>query len=405
MKDYDAIIIGAGIAGSCVAYNLIRDGYKGKVLVIDRDVPAGEKSSTALSAGGFRNLWTTEPNMKLSTFSIKEYEKLQKEEKMNIGFDKAGYLFLKNKKQWKEAKKIAKTQKKNGVNLDILTLKEVSKLIPDLNLKKVDKEIKEFFGIEDLAGGIIGHDCGFIDGYLLSTSILGKAKQEGISLKVNAEVTEIIKKDNTIEGIKTKQGETILSPVIINAAGPYAAKIGAMIGVEIPVVPINRQLFVATSPYKGTKFPMIVLDNGAYMRSELEDLLFGRANKDEPVAKEVNGQFLMHSDKNYFMEHIYPYFLARLPALEKGMSLKSKWGGLYEVNTEDHNAIIGQHPDIKGFYMCCGFSGHGIMEGFAAGKCISDLIIKGDYVTLPEVKQLRYERFKEGQLIKELEVI
>jgi len=405
MKNYDTIIIGAGIIGSSIAYNLVRDGYDTKkILVVDKDTPAGEKSSTALSAGGFRNLWTTDVNIKLSTYSIKEYEKLQNEEKMNIGFDKAGYLFLKNKKQWKQAKKIAKFQKEKGVNLDILKLKEVKKLVPSLNFK-LDKEIKEYFNIEDIAGGIIGHDCGFIDGYLLSTSLLTKAKDEGATIKVRTEITDIIQKDNIIEGVKTKQGETYLAPVVINAAGPYSAKIGKMLGIEIPVVPINRQLFVTLNPYQGVKFPMIVLDNGAYMRSELADLLFGRANEDEPVAKEINNEFLVHSDSKYYMDEIYPYFLAKLPDLEKGAKIKAKWGGLYEYNKEDHNGIIGQHPELKGFYICGGFSGHGIMEGFAAGKCISDLILKGDYFTIPEAKQLRFERFKEGRLIKELEVI
>ena len=248
MKNYDTIIIGAGIIGSSIAYNLVRDGYDAKkILVLDKDTPAGEKSSTALSAGGFRNLWTTDVNLKLSTYSIKEYEKLQNEEKMHIGFDKAGYLFLKNKKQWKQAKKIAKFQKENGVNLDVLKLKEVKKLIPSLNFK-LDKEIKEYFNIEDIAGGILGHDCGFIDGYLLSTSLLIKAKNEGADLKVRSEVTEILQKDNAIQGVKTKKGETYLAPIVINAAGPYSAKIGKMIGVDIPVVPINRQLLSVIPP-------------------------------------------------------------------------------------------------------------------------------------------------------------
>ncbi len=87
------------------------------------------------------------------------------------------------------------------------------------------------------------------------------------------------------------------------------------------------------------------------------------------------------------------------------MKIKANWGGLYESNTTDHNGIIGLVHDIKGFYICSGFSGHGIMEGYAAGKCISDLIIKGDYVTIPEARQLRYERFRDGDLVKELEII
>lgn len=402
MKDYDIIIIGAGIIGSCIAYNLIQDNYKGKILVLDKDTAAGEESSTALSAGGFRNLWTTPINMKLSTYSINEYEKIQKE--VDIGLDKVGYLFLKNKKQWRQAKKLAKKQKENDVNVDVLSLKDVRRLVPNLEFPKIDKDTKEFFGLEDIVGGVFGSDCGFIEPYLLSRELLNRARSEGVELKERTEVLYVLKKENEILGVKTNKGERYDAPIVINAAGPYAAKIAKTIHVDIPIIPTNRQLFSTTNTY-GVKFPMIVLDNGAYMRSDGEGLLFGRANKDEPEAKEVKGKFLMHVSQQYFLDKIYPYFLAKLPKLEKGTSIKGKWGGLYSINKEDHNAIIGKHPEIEGFYMCCGFSGHGVMEGYAAGKCISDLIIHKDYVTIPEAKQLSFERFEEGKLVKELEVI
>lgn len=401
MKDYDIIIIGAGIIGSCIAYNLVKDDYKGKILVLDKDTAAGEESSTALSAGGFRNIWTTPVNMKLSTYSINEYEKLQEE--VDIGLDKAGYLFLKNKNQWEQAKELAKEQERNGVNVDILSLKEVRRLVPSLEFNKIEKDIKEFFGLEDIVGGIYGLDCGFIEPYMLSRELLNRARNEGVELKERTEVLYILKKGNEILGVKTKE-DVYNAPIVVNAAGPYAAKIAKTIHVDLPIIPTNRQLFSTTNTY-GVKFPMIVLDNGAYMRSDGDGLLFGRANKEEPKAKELKGKFLMHCSKQYFLDKIYPYFLARLPKLERGTSIKGKWGGLYSINKEDHNAVIGEHPEIKGFYMCCGFSGHGVMEGYAAGKCISDLIIKGDYVTIPEAKQLRFKRFKEEKLIKELEVI
>ncbi len=314
----DIIIIGAGIIGSSIAYNLVKDGYDPKkILVIDKDTPAGEKSSTALSAGGFRNLWTTPVNMKMCTYSINEYEKMQKEEKMEIGFEKAGYLFLKNKKQWKQAKKTAKLQKKNGVKAELLKLKEIQKMIPNINFK-VDKESKEFFNLEDIVGGVFGPDCGFIEPYRLSTEMLSRAHKEGVKLQLRAEVTEIIRDEYNVYGVKTKEGEKIYAPTIINAAGAYSGKIARMAGVIIPVSPINRQIFVTTNPFQNFKIPMVVLDNGAYMRREMEDLLFGRANKDEPEAKEVNGEFKLHSDKQYFMNEIYPYFLAKFPGMEKG---------------------------------------------------------------------------------------
>lgn len=405
MESYDIIIIGAGIIGSSISYNLVKDGYNAKkILVIDKDVPAGEKSSTALSAGGFRNLWATTVNMKMCTYSINEYEKMQNEEKMDIGFEKAGYLFLKNKEQWKQAKKMAKLQKKNGVKAELLKPKEIQKMIPRISFK-VDEEVKEFFNLDDIVGGIFGADCGFIEPYRLSTEMLSRTHKEGVKVKARSEVTEIIRDEYNVYGVKTKTGEIIYAPIIVNAAGPSSGKVARLAGITLPISPVNRQIFVTTSPFENFKIPMVVLDNGAYMRSEMEDLLFGRANKDEPEAKEINNEFRTHSDKQYFMNEIYPYFLAKFPGMDKGMKVKASWGGLYEVNTMDHNAIIGPVPEMKGFYICSGFSGHGIMEGCAAGKCISDLIIKGDYVTIPEARQLRYERFREGDLVKELAII
>lgn len=402
--DYDIVIIGAGVIGSSIAYNLVNDGFKAnKILVLDKDAPGN--GSTSLSAGGFRNLWTTDVNMKMCDYSIKQYEAMQKE--ADIGFNKAGYLFLKNKKQWKDAKRIVKLQRKSGVRAETLNHEEIRHMIPrlELGLNQIDDETREFFGLEKIVGGIYGPDCGFIEPYRLSTEMLSMAHKEGVEVKAYKEVIEILKKENNITGVKIKDGETIGAGIVINAAGPYSAKVCKMLNIDIPTQPINRQIFVTCNPFKDFKIPMLILDNGAYVRNEIDDLLFGRANADEPEAEEMDGIYKTHSSNDYYMNHIYPYFLARLPGLDKGARIKSKWGGLYSCNKLDHNAIIGQHPDIKGFYMAVGFSGHGIMQAAAAGKCISELITKGKLITIPEAKRLRYERFKEKDLVEELAVI
>ncbi len=402
--DYDLIIIGTGIIGSSIVYNLVNDGFEAKkILAVDKGMPA--QGSTSLSAGGFRNLWTTEVNVKMCNYSIKQYESLQKE--TDIGFNRAGYLFLKNKKQWKQSKKLAEEQKKQGIRIEVLGSKEIKKMIPklDLELKHLEKEIKEFFCLEDIVGGIYGVDCGFIEPYRLSTEMLSKAQKEGVTVMTHSEVIDILKKENQISGIKIKNNKIISAGIVVNAAGPYSAKICKMLDMTIPTQPINRQIFVTYNPFENFRIPMLILDNGAYVRNEMDDLLFGRANEDETGAKEIDGEYVTHCSRSYYLDEIYPYFLARLPGLDKGARVKAKWGGFYDVNYLDHNSIIGQHPDIKGFYMAVGFSGHGIMQAAAAGKCISELIMKDKLITLPEARQLRFERFKENDLVSELQVI
>ena len=403
--DYDIIIIGAGVIGSSIAYNLINDGYKpNKILVLDKDSPAN--GSTSLSAGGFRNLWTTEVNMKMCSYSTQQHEALHKE--ADIGFNKAGYLFLRNKKQWKQAKKLAKKQRKMGITVETLSQREIRKMIPqlELKLKHLDKEIREFFGLEEIVGGTYGPDCGFIEPYRLSTEMLSRAKNAGVEVKAHTEVIDILTVQNKVAGIETKDGKITGAGIVVNATGPYATKVCKMLGIDVPLQPINRQLFVTLNPLENFRIPMLILDNGTYVRNEMDDLLFGRKNKDEPEAQEdIGNNLITHCSQSYYMDEIYPYFVARLPGLEKGARVKAKWGGLYSVNTLDHNAIVSQHSEIKNFYMAIGFSGHGIMQAAAAGKCISELIMKGELITIPEARQLRFERFKENDLIEELQVI
>src|SRR5438477_10956104 len=131
MSDFDLIIIGGGIIGGSALYHLAQLGYGGRVLILERE-DALSKGSTALSAGGFRNIWTTPINMKLTSYSIEKLKNFHEELKFPIGFDQRGYLFCQYEENFESAKRYGEEWANNGVRIEFLDAAEVEKKVPGL---------------------------------------------------------------------------------------------------------------------------------------------------------------------------------------------------------------------------------------------------------------------------------
>lgn len=388
-QTFDLIIIGGGVIGSSIAYHLANDGFDGRIGVFEKD-PTYEKASTTLSVGGIRRQFSTEVNVRICQYSLSFYREFGERMEVNgerpeIDFKPRGYLFLGNERNWPLLVKHQAFQKSLGVETQLLDIEETLKIIPDLYT-------------EDLIGSSFSPGDGYMDPHSTLQGFIKKAKHLGV-IYLYQEVVEIFREGNRLEGVKTKDGARYFSPLIINAAGPYAGEVGRMAKVDIPVVPVRRMVYLVRPPrlFK-YDLPLTIDPSGVYFLHETgRQILTGKSRKEEPVG------FNFSWDREYFQEEIWPSLAHRIPLLNE-LKLLSGWAGLYEINQWDFNGIIGRHPEVLGFFMAVGFSGHGFQQAPAVGKALSELIRLGRYETV-DVSPLGYERILEGRKVLEEEVI
>ncbi|MDI6809987.1 MAG: FAD-binding oxidoreductase [Candidatus Eisenbacteria bacterium] len=388
-RNFDLLIIGGGVMGSSIAFHLANDGFKGRIAVFEKD-PSYERASTLLSVGGIRRQFSTEVNVRLSQHSLAFYREFG--ERMEVGGDRPeidfkprGYLFLGSEKNWPILVKHQAFQKSLGVETRLLNIDETLQLIPDLNT-------------DDLVGSSFSAGDGYMDPHGVLQGFVRKARDLGVTY-LHQEVVEILRKGDRLEGVKTKDGTAFFSNSIVNAAGPYAGEVGKMAGIEIPVVPVRRMVYLLKPPRLfDYDLPLTIDTSSVYFLHETgKQILTGKSRKEEPSG------FNYVWDRNYFQEAIWPSLAHRIPLFDK-LKVVSGWAGLYEVNQWDSNGIIGEHPEVRGFYVAVGFSGHGFQQAPAVGKALSEWIRLRRYETV-DVSPLGYERILEGRKVLEEEVI
>ena len=389
MEIADVVIIGGAVMGSSIAYNLLNDGFDGKVLVLERD-PTYEHSSTALSVGGVRQQFGTKVNIDIARYSVPFYEKFDElmevdGDRPHADFRQRGYLFLGRKEKWSVMKKLYEFQNSQGLEVRLLKPQEVLEIIPHINL-------------EGVAGATLGLRDGYVDPHGVLSGFVKKAKFMGARY-ITDEAVKIVVKSNKISGVETRKGEWIQSAVVVNAAGPFAREIGIMAGIDIPVDPLRRMVYECKPPKEfNYDVPLTINTTGLYFRTETGGrILTGKSKEDEPNG--VNFTW----ERGLFYDEIWPELAHRIPLFDR-LRLQGGWAGLYAENRLDHNAILGEHPEVKGFYLAVGFSGHGLQQAPAVGKALSEAIRLGRYETI-DVSCLDMARFDTGQLVIEEAVI
>jgi len=388
-RTFDIIIVGGGVMGSSIAFHLANDGFEGTIAVFEKD-PSYERASTSLSVGGIRRQFSTEVNIRICQYSLSFYkefgERMEVEgERPEIDFKPRGYLFLGNEKNWPLLVKHQAFQRSLGVETQLLNIDETLRIIPDLNT-------------EDLVGSSFSPGDGYMDPHGVLQGFVKKAKHLGVHY-IHEEVMEILRKGDHIEGVKTRDGTIYFSSIIVNAAGPYASEVGRMVGIEIPVVPVRRMVYLFKPPRLFEyNLPLTIDTSGVYFLHETgRQILTGKSRLEEPPG--VNFTW----ERSYFNEVIWPLIAHRVPLFDE-LKLMSGWAGLYEINQWDSNGIIGKHPEVSGFFMAVGFSGHGFQQAPAVGKALSELIRLGHYETV-DVSPLGFGRILKGEKVLEEEVV
>jgi sarcosine oxidase subunit beta len=372
----DVVIIGGGIIGLSIAYYLALK-KAGKIFLFEKG-QLGE-GSTSRCVGGIRTQFSTEINIRFSLESLKTFEQFKEEFGVDPEFRRIGYLFLATT-EWEMAvfKENIKLQKRFDIPVEFLNSDEIGSRWPYLR-------------IEDILGGTF---CAW-DGYAGPNEILSGfangAKRAGVKIHEGMEVIGISTAKGKIQSVKTKN-EEISTPVVVNAGGPYAASIGEMMDVKIPVKPLRRQIFI-TTPFHLTDHPVpltIDFHRGWYFREEGDGLLLSGPLDLEP-------SFNLNTEYEAMAE-ASENAMYRIPVLEKARIARG-WAGLYEISP-DHHAILGRVPGVEGFILANGFSGHGFQHSPTVGKVISELIVDGDAATI-DITSLSIERFERGELVRE----
>lgn len=381
----DLIIIGGGIMGASISFNLKNDGFGGKVVVFEKD-PAYTYSSTTLSAAGIREQFSQPVSIKMADYDIDIFERFEEEmavdgESPNIGFKQIGQMIVADASGMPTLTAQARLQQKLGAKVDILSADEIFDIVPGINAEMV-------------AGGAISRRGGILDAYGLLQGYIKKGKSLGVQY-VYDEVTRVVCEGQKFDHLTTAKGEKYSAPMVLIAAGPWSADVGGLFGLDLPVRPLRRMIHMIKpqTPFPDG-CPKVFLGTGPSITPETGGaLLVTRRKEGEPYGLNFK------VDYSFFMETIWPEIAAAIPPLEC-LKLEREWAGLYNVCIHDSNDILGIHPDIDDLYMAIGFSGHGLQQAPAVGKGLSELIRLGRYETL-DLTPFRFERFAEDDLVEE----
>lgn len=383
MEKADIVIVGGGVMGSSTAYSLRKIGFDGRIIVFEKD-PIYEYSSTSRSAGGIRQLYTTAINIQVSRYSLQFYKKFPETMKIDgepfeIDFRQNGYLFLGTAQMISSLKKQQVLQHQFNVPSQLLSADELLNIIPELN-------------IEDLAGGLYCHEDGYLDPYSVMQGFRKNAQRMDVEY-IFEEVETILTTQNRVTGVRLVNGQEYHSPIVINCAGAWGVYLSEKMGIPLPIHPLKRQIFQFDTAVPLEKdLPLTVDPTGVYFRHEGNKILSGYSEKVKPGI-----DFTV--TRSLFYDEIWPILAHRVKNFEIA-KITSSWAGLYSFNTADHNAIIGTHPTMQGYYMALGFSGHGMQQAPAVGQGLAELIHLGKYENL-DLHPLRFERFAENDLVLE----
>jgi sarcosine oxidase subunit beta len=375
-KTADIVIIGGGVIGVSIAYHLALK-KAGKILLLEKG-QLGE-GSTSRCVGGIRSQFSTEINILFSLESIKAFERFEEELGIDPEFKRIGYLFLATTESEERVfEQNVKLQRRYGIPVELLTSEEIKARWPYLR-------------VNDILGGAFCPSDGYAGPNEVLSGFVRGAKKAGVRIYEGAEVLGISLNNGKVSGLKTKGGE-ISTPIVVNAAGPFASSVGEMAGLRIPVKPLRRQIFI-TAPFHLTdqSVPLTIdFHRGWYFRREVDGFLLSGPLDSEPSFNlNIDYEAMAETSENA----IY-----RVPALEKAR-IATGWAGLYEISPDNH-AILGKIPEVEGIILANGFSGHGFQHSPAVGKVIAELIVEGKAATI-DISPLFIDRFKKGELILE----
>jgi sarcosine oxidase subunit beta len=384
----EVVVIGGGVIGSSIAYYLARDNID--VVLVEMD---GIASGTSGANSGGVLLGSKKPgiNLKLALESAKEYGKLIKNLEFDIEYQQnGGMIVIENENELHTMEVFIMQQKKAGLKVDLLDNKETRKMEPALS------------------EGILGSTYSYLDAQLnsiyLNFSLVKTAQKFGAKVYTNTRVIDIKVKSGKIKSVITDKG-SIETRIVINAAGSYASKIGALLGLNIPIKPMRGQIIVTEEiPPLLNRIILsakaIVAKFNPYFSEDSENVSeFEKFNIGATIEQTLNGNVLVGTTRefagfdkriNYKANKYIANEVCRIvPSLKEVNTIRT-FAGL-RPSTPDKLPILGKVANIEGFIMAAGHEGDGIALAPITGRLISELIIKGK--SSMSLVEFRLERF------------
>ena len=249
--------------------------------------------------------------------------------------------------------------------------------------------------MDDVIGGTFCPTDGLASPADVTAGYAGAARRHGARLREHVAVTGVDVDGGRVRAVRTDAGE-IATPVVFDCAGAWSAEVGRMAGVNVPVRPFRRHVFVTGAfPEVSRSTPMTVdFATSFYFHPEGDGVLLGMSDRQEPSTFSTDVDWGL-------LERLVPVAAHRVPALERA-GIRTAWAGLYET-TPDHQAVLGPVEDVEGFWCACGFSGHGFMQAPAVGLVLAELLVEGR--SQVDISALSHGRFRRGELVAERNVI
>jgi sarcosine oxidase subunit beta len=380
LESADVVIAGGGIMGCALAYQLARRDVD--VLLLERETLGSQ--STGKCAGGVRQQFSMEANVRLQRLAVRLFEEFEQETGHPADFRQIGYLFVLTLPQHVEDFRH---------NMDMwhrVGLTEARWVDPDEAARMVP-----VLNVEDVLGCTYCPTDGIASPADVTSGYAAAARRHGARVKEGVEVVGVDVSGGRVQGVRTSAGD-VATRVLFNCAGAWSASIGRMAGLEIPVLPYRRHIAVTgTFPQVPRSNPMTVdFQTSLYFHPEGDGVLIGMSDRTDPpgYVTDVNWEFL---------EKMLEQATRRAPALASA-GIKTAWAGLYET-TPDHQAILGPVPEVDGFWCAAGFSGHGFMQAPAAALLLAQLLL--DQRSEIDISPFAFTRFARGSLVRERNVI
>ena len=392
-RDFHVVVVGGGVIGSAIAcFTLQETSFRGRVTVIERD-PSYAKASSALSASSIRQQFGTAINVAISGYGIaflrEAAERLAVDgERPALSLVEPGYLYLAATDDGaRTLRGNHRVQLAQGADIALLGPEALRARFP-------------WLAVDDVTLGALGASGeGWFDGYSLLQAFRRKARSLGATY-VAAEACGFDRAGERIDAVALTDGSRIDGDVFVDAAGPWAAAVARWAGVDLPVRARRRSVFAFTCPTSLPACPLVIDPSGLWFRPEGRGQFICGISPDASNDPDDAPLTVEHA---LFDDVLWPLLAARVPAFE-ALRVTGSWAGYYEVNTFDHNGIVGFHPVIRNLVLANGFSGHGMQQSPAVGRGIAELLVHGRYRTL-DLSPLAYERIPGGRPLVESNVI
>jgi sarcosine oxidase subunit beta len=376
----EAVVVGGGITGASVAYNLAKLGMK-DVVVLEKDTVCS--GSTGRCGAGIRAQWGTEMNCRFGLACVEKFEQLADELGMDCGLNQSGYLMVAyQQSEFEQLQKNVALQNSLGYMTKIVSHEEAREICPGV-------------AVDDAIGFTFNNRDGHADPFLTTFAYQEAGKRFGVTFHKHTEVTGVKVQNGKAAGVVTTRGE-IDAPIVINAAGPYSQFVAKMAGVDIPNYSERHEIIITEPVEAGVCPPMLMSFSGNYyLQQRPHGSIIGGCSPEGHPADYTRGATWD------FLEHMSRVFTKLLPRA-KGIRVVRQWSGLYNM-TPDRQPIICEAENVKGFYLSCGYSGHGFMFGPVTGEALAQHILLGKS-DIP-IDMLHYRRFAEGKLLIEPAVV